>query len=171
MPENISGIQLTVAKLRSIIMQLAFFIMKRCTIFNHRIFYGDYNTYLLLYFNILQTKNSTWNRKFIQVISKFELEFTWLFPYKWAVRHTCYPIQINVLLRSLKGTIIRKDYFLAIALSAAATTSAASRWYLVRSSSGLPLSPKLSITATISTGVGKLRTSNCAMLSPRPPLI
>jgi len=90
MPENISGVQLTVAKLQSIFKQLTFFIMKQCIIFNHRIFYGDNKSHIFMFINPIQIKQyyfnpnlktsySIFQRKIIQVIPKFDLEITWLF--------------------------------------------------------------------------------------------
>lgn len=46
-----------------------------------------------------------------------------------------------------------------------------SRPYFFISSSGLPLSPNWSLTATISTGVGKFRAKTWQTLSPKPPFI
>ena len=48
-----------------------------------------------------------------------------------------------------------KNHFLFITLITAAIISGVSRWYFFINSSGVPLSPKESFTATISTGVGK----------------
>lgn len=48
----------------------------------------------------------------------------------------------------------RKFYFLAITFMAAATMNSVSRPYLVNSSVGLPLSPKVSLVPIYSIGIG-----------------
>gem|GEM_PF-3662650 len=62
------------------------------------------------------------------------------------------------------------NYFLAIALFAAAITSSTDSPYLSRRSVGFPLSPNESLTATNSCGVGNLDPNRLATHDPRPPL-